>query len=55
MVYFTLQLNSNQPTFKYSFSQDFLDKKYELGLIKLDGSLKINNATFTMADKFSLL
>ena len=43
MVYFTFQLTSNESTFEYSFPQEFLDKKYEIGLIKLDGNLKVNN------------
>jgi C4-dicarboxylate transporter len=42
MVYFTLKLNSNESTFEYSFSQEFLDKKYEIALIKLNGNLEIN-------------
>jgi hypothetical protein len=37
-----LQLTSNESTFEYSFPQDFLDKKYEIALIKLDGTLEIN-------------
>ena len=45
MVYFTLQLTSNEATFEYSFSQEFFDKKYEIGLVKLDGSLEINKKT----------
>jgi hypothetical protein len=43
MVYFTLQLISNESTFEYSFSKEFLDKKYEVALIKLDANLEINN------------
>ena len=43
MVYFTLQLTSNESAnFEYSFPQEFLDKKYEIGLLKLDGNLEIN-------------
>jgi hypothetical protein len=42
MVYFTLQLASNESTFEYLFPQEFLDKNYGIGLIKLDGNLKIN-------------
>jgi hypothetical protein len=42
MVYFTLQLSSNESTFECSFSQEFLDKKYEIASIKLDGDLEIN-------------
>src|ERR1700733_8985024 len=42
MVYFTLQLTSNESTFEYSFPQEFLDKNYEIALIKLDGDLEIN-------------
>ena len=43
MTFFTLQLTSNESTFEYSFPQEFLDKKYEIGLLKLDGKLEINN------------
>jgi hypothetical protein len=43
MVYFTLQLTSNESTFEYSFPQEFFDKKYEIALIKLDGNLEVNN------------
>ena len=42
MVHFTLQINSNESTFEYSFPQGFLDKKHEIGLVKLDGILEIN-------------
>jgi hypothetical protein len=37
-----MQLTSNESTFEYSFPQEFLDKKYEIALIKLDGNLEIN-------------
>ena len=43
MACFTLHLTSNESTFEYSFPQDFLDKKYEIGLLKLDGKLEIDN------------
>ena len=43
MVYFTLQLTSNESTFEYSFPQEFLDNRYEIALIKLDGNLELNN------------
>src|SRR4051794_16078290 len=42
MVYFTLQPSSNESAFEYSFPQEFLDKKYEIAMIKLDGNLEIN-------------
>ena len=42
MTIFILQLTSNESTFEYSFPQEFLDKKYEIALIKLDGNLEIN-------------
>jgi hypothetical protein len=42
MVYFVLQLTSNESIFEYSFPEEFLDKKYEIGLVKLDGNLGIN-------------
>ena len=38
-----MHLTSNESTFEYSFPQDFLDKKYEIGLLKLDGKLEIDN------------
>jgi hypothetical protein len=43
MVYFTFQLTSSESTFEYSFPREFLDKNYEIALIKLDGNLEINN------------
>jgi hypothetical protein len=42
MVYFNLNLTSSESTFEYSFSQEFLDKNYEVGLVKLDGLIEIN-------------
>jgi hypothetical protein len=42
MVYFNLNLTSNESTFEYSFVQEFLDKNYEIGLVKLDEILEIN-------------
>jgi hypothetical protein len=42
MVYFNLNLTSSESTFEYSFSQEFLDENYELGLVKLDGLIEIN-------------
>jgi hypothetical protein len=36
-------LSSSESTFEYSFPQEFLDKNYEIGLAKLDGTLEINN------------
>jgi hypothetical protein len=53
MAYFSLQLNSSESTFEYSFPQEFLDKKYEMALIKLDGNLEINkkiNINYYSAD-----
>lgn len=43
MVYFNSNLISSESTFEYSFSQEFLDKNYEIGLIKLDGILEFKN------------
>jgi hypothetical protein len=43
MAFFNLQLCVNEVSFKYSFPQTFLDKKYEIGLLKLDGKLEIDN------------
>jgi hypothetical protein len=40
MTVFHLQLTSNEQTFKYTFSEEFLTKQYELGLIKMDGELR---------------
>jgi hypothetical protein len=45
MVYFALELTSYESTFEYLFPQEFLDKKYEIALIKLDGILEINKKT----------
>jgi hypothetical protein len=42
MTVFHVQLTSNEQTFKYTFSDEFLNKEYEIGLIKLDGELEIN-------------
>jgi hypothetical protein len=42
MVHLNLNLTSSESIFEYSFSQEFLDKNYEIGLVKLDGSLEIN-------------
>jgi hypothetical protein len=41
MVYFNLNLTSRKLTFDF-FPQTFLDKNYEVILLKLDGSLEIN-------------
>ena len=46
MAYFTLHLTSNESTFEYSFTQEFLDKEYEIGLLKLDGKLEIDNKMY---------
>jgi hypothetical protein len=43
MTVFNLLLTSNESTFKYSFSQEFLSKDYEIGLIKMDGELETDN------------
>lgn len=37
MTFFILHLTSNKKSLEYSFPQEFLDKKYETGLLKLDG------------------
>lgn len=41
MAYFYLNLTSNELTYEYSFPQNFLDKKYEIRLVQLDGRLEI--------------
>lgn len=41
MIFFNLQLTSNESIFKYLFFQEFLDKEYEIGLLKLNDILKI--------------
>jgi hypothetical protein len=41
MTVFPLQLTSNEQTFKYTFPEEFLNKTYEIGLIKIDGELDI--------------
>ena len=43
MALFFLQLTSSESTFEYSFSQDFLSKKYEIALLKMDGKLRHRN------------
>ena len=55
MVYSTLKLTSNESTFEYSFPQEFLDKNYEIGLIKLDGILEINKQINYTNNKFYYL
>lgn len=40
MVYFNLQLESNESTFEYVFFEDFLNKKYEMGLVKIEGLIE---------------
>ena len=47
MTIFILQLTSNDSTFEYSFPQEFLRKKYKIGVIKLDGYLEIKSKTNT--------
>lgn len=47
MTYFNLHLTSNVNIFKYSFFQSFLDKKYKIGLKKIEGTLEFNNITYT--------
>jgi hypothetical protein len=42
MVYFNLNLTSSESTFEYSFPQEFLDKNYEIALVKFDGTLEIS-------------
>jgi hypothetical protein len=42
MVYFNLQISSNKSTFNYEFPYDFFEKNLEIGLVKLDGILEIN-------------
>jgi hypothetical protein len=37
-----LRITSNESAFEYSIPEEFLDKKYEIALIKLDGDLEIN-------------
>ena len=48
MVYFNLNLTSSESTFEYSFPHEFLDKNYKIGVVKLDGILKINNKIKTI-------
>lgn len=48
LVFF--QLTSNESSFEYSFSQDFLDKKYEITLVKIDRTLCYNNETLKVVD-----
>jgi hypothetical protein len=43
MVYFILHLQSNESTFNYTFPERFLDKNYEIGLVKINGTLEVKN------------
>lgn len=43
MTIFTLQLTSNDSAFEYFLPQEFLRKKYQIGIIKLDGYLEIQS------------
>lgn len=43
MTYFNLHLTLNETSFKYSFSEEFLNKKYEIEVLKLDGKLEIDS------------
>ena len=43
MACFTLHLTFNETSFEYSFTQEFMDKNYEIGLLKIDGKLEIDN------------
>jgi len=47
MTVFTLNLSSNESIFKYDFSQEFLEKSFEIGLIKIDGTISVNNINST--------
>ena len=44
MVHLNLDLHSNESTFGYSFAREFLDKNYEIGLVKLNGILESNKS-----------
>lgn len=50
MTLFFLQLTSSESSFEYSFSQDFIDKKYEIELVKIDGKLCRSNKTLKVVD-----
>jgi hypothetical protein len=41
-------LISNESTFEYSFSEELLDKSYEIALVKLNGILETNNKIKTI-------
>ena len=43
MIILILQLTSNDSTFDYSFRQEFLRKKYKIGVVKLDDYLEIKS------------
>lgn len=43
MIFFTLQLTFNVAIFGYSVSQKFLNKNYEIGFLKLERNIEINN------------
>jgi hypothetical protein len=43
MTYFTLYLDSSESIFEYSFPYIFLDKEFEIALLKIDGDLELSN------------
>lgn len=47
MTYFNLFLDSNKKIFNYSFSQEFLERKYELGVIRINGNIHLFNINST--------
>lgn len=50
MALFFLQNTLIELSFEYSFSQNFLNKKYEIALVKIDGKLHLNNKTQEVVD-----
>ena len=50
MAFFSLHITSNEQEFSYTFSYKFFEKKYEIGLIKLDGTLKIDDIAKQQTD-----
>src|SRR4051794_40299781 len=52
MAFLTLQLTSSESTFEYyDFPKEFLDKSYEIGVIRIDGNLEIIYRTIRINDK----
>ena len=51
MAYLILQLTGNSSYFDYQFPYEFIDKKYEIGLVKIDGNLDYQTKQKASLDK----